>query len=164
MTEGEENVPAGNGFAVDEEALREFVLKAYHEARDTSERARLGCDAVRQFLSGPPGGRTVPERYWFEENPEASIESFFDDLERTDPQLPAAVFGPLVQAVEDMEAQSASSLAPNLSVYVASLAGSCAVKAEIDEAIAAAIVCAAILGLSRLGRTPFVRALSKPPA
>ena len=52
-------------------------------------------------------------------------------------------------------------MAPNVSMYVSSLAGPLALKTGIDETIACAVLSAAILGLSRLGRGPFETALKE---
>ena len=148
-------------FTIDENPLREFILSGYHEKRSESEKSRRAIDAVRQFLSGPPGGETVVASYWFERDPTASIASFLEDLDATDERLAASLFEPLIGAVEEMESKDRLQLAPNLSVYVSSLSGACAVKAELDETVASAVVSAAILGLSRLGRRPFETALER---
>ena len=153
------------GFAVDEQPLRDYILKAYHDARPGSEKNRLAIDATRQFLSGPPGGEAALGRYWFQEDPEASIKSFLEDLERVDENLARSVLQPLLAAMDEMarkkKKKKKSTLAPNLSVYVSSLSGSCAVKADLDETVASAVVSAAILGLSRLGGGPFERVLAR---
>ncbi len=149
------------GFPVDEQPLRDCILKAYHEDRDRSKKCRQAVDSVRQFLSGPPGGEPAPERYWFQESPEASIKSFLVDLDRADQNFVRSVFEPLMTAVGEMEREKRRSLARNLPVYVSSLSGSSAVKANVDETVASAVVAAAILGLSRLGRAPFERVLAE---
>ena len=149
------------GFTVDEQPLRDYVLKAYHEGRSSSEKNRLAIDATRQFLSGPPGGEASLSRYWFQEDPEASIKSFLEDLDRVDDNLARSVMQPLLSAVDEMEREKRSTLAPNLAVYVSSLSGSCAVKSDIDETVASAVVSAAILGLARLGVQPFERVLAR---
>ncbi len=153
------------GFEVDEQPLRDYILKAYHDARPASEKNRLAIDATRQFLSGPPGGEAALGRYWFQEDPEASIKSFLEDLERVDENLARSVLQPLLAAMDEMarKKKKKSTLAPNLSVYVSSLSGSCAVKADLDETVASAVVSAAILGLSRLGGGPFERVLARDP-
>ena len=149
------------GFTVEEQPLRDYILKAYHDARSASEKNRLAIDATRQFLSGPPGGEAALGRYWFQEDPEASIESFLEDLVRVDENLARIVFQPLLAAMDEMAREKKSTLAPNLSVYVSSLSGSCAVKADLDETVASAVVSAAILGLARLGGGPFERVLAR---
>ena len=67
-----ESKKSRRGFAIDEEPLRESVLKAYFKVYGptagappesverspgsrTPDKARRGIDAVRQFLSGAPG-------------------------------------------------------------------------------------------------------------
>ena len=152
------------GFEVDEQPLRDYILKAYHDARPASEKNRLAIDATRQFLSGPPGGEAALGRYWFQEDPEASIKSFLEDLDRVDKNLARSVLQPLLAAMDKMaRKKKKSTLAPNLSVYVSSLSGSCAVKADLEETVASAVVSAAILGLSRLGGGPFERVLARDP-
>lgn len=153
--------PAAGGFPVDEEPLRQAVLKAYHEKRGAPGAAKGVLDAVRQFLSGPPGGDSVPARYWFEEDPPASIASYVVDLERASPQLARNVLDPLLAEVARVDAKSGRGLARNLPVYVSSLAGAVAVKNRIDETVAAAAISAAILGLSRLGQGPFAAAVAR---
>ena len=151
------------GFRVDEQPLRDFILKAYHDERPASEKSRLAIDAVRQFLSGPPGGEAGLGRYWFEEDPQACIKSLLEDLDRVDENLARSVLQPLFSALEEMTRERRSKLAPNLPVYVASLAGSCAVKADLDETVASAVVSAVILGLARLGIAPFEKVLAREP-
>lgn len=149
------------GFAIDEAPLRQWVLKAYQENRKQTGAPKRALDAVRQFLSGAPGGSSLVARYWLEEDPEASSRSFVEDLERTAPGLAAAVFSPLLTAVKNMEQGHEYSLVPNLSVYVSGLAGPVAIKAAIDESLAGAVIAAAILGLSRVGRGPIEAALGQ---
>lgn len=153
------------GFAVDEEPLREAVLKAYHEKRGAAGASKAVLDAVRQFLSGAPGGESVPGRYWFEENPPASIASFLEDLDGAAPGLARQVLDPLLAAVGKMEKKRARELVPNVPVLVSSLSGAVSVKTGLDEALAGAALSAAILGLSRLGPGPFAGALERrePP-
>lgn len=155
--------PSADGFNVDEQPLRDYVLKAYHDARPTSDKNRLAIDAVRQFLSGPPGGEAGLGRYWFEENPEACIKSLLEDLDRVDENLARSVLQPLLAALDEMARERRTTLAPNVPVYVSSLSGSCAVKADLDETVASAVVSAVILGLSRLGGAPFEKVLAREP-
>ena len=150
-----------DGFPVDEQPLRESVLKAYHEGREESEQARWAVDGVRQFLSGAPGGETAAGHYWFEDSPAASIKSFLVDLDRSNPNLVVSVFQPLLAAVDEIYEEKKSTVAPNLSVYVSSLAGSCAVKSQLTETVASGVIAAAIIGLSRLGKAPFEKALAE---
>jgi len=146
-------------FPVDETPLRDWVLKAYQERRGLTGKPKRALDAVRQFLSGAPGGQTVVDRYWFEEDPPASVASLVEDLEKAEPGLARSAFEPLVAAVKDIEEERSGELAPNLSVYVSSLAGSLAVKTGLDETLACSVISAAIIGLSRLGRKPFEESL-----
>jgi len=148
-----------SAFTIDEAPLRQWVLKAYQENRRLSGTPKRALDAIRQFLSGAPGGESLVSRYWFEEDPPASCRSFVEDLEKTSPGLGRAVFSPLLAAVKSMEARNDSALAPNTSVYVSGLAGPLAIKAGIDETLACAVISAAILGLSRIGRAPVEAAL-----
>jgi hypothetical protein len=146
-------------FPVDETPLRDWVLKAYQDRRGLSEKSKRALDAVRQFLSGAPGGRTVVERYWFEEDPPASVASFVEDLDRAETGLARSTIEPLVAAVIAIEEKRSEELAPNISVYVSSLAGSLTVKTGLDETLACSVISATILGLSRLGRKPFEESL-----
>jgi hypothetical protein len=150
------------GFPLDEIPLREWILRAYHEKRRESERSRLVIDAVRQFLSGPPGGETVPGLYWFEEQPEGSVTSFRQDLERVAPWLAELVFRPIIAGVRE-RASSLEEPFPNPAVSVASLAGSVAVKGDLDETVACAVVAAAVIGVARLGCGVFEDALAARP-
>jgi hypothetical protein len=149
------------GFIVDEEPLRAAVLKAYHAKRKEAGRSKRALDAVRQLLSGAPGGESILDRYWFEEDPPASIRSFAEDLEKTARGLAQGVFEPLLGAVRKMEEAAKREVAPNVAVYVSSLAGPLALKHEIDEAVAASVLSAALIALSRLGRGPFEEALAE---
>jgi hypothetical protein len=149
------------GFPIDEEPLRDAVLKAYHENRGAAGAPRALLAAVRQFLSGAPGGDSVPGRYWFEEDPRASVASYLDDLDGAAPDLAALVMEPLLAALDKGEKQRSRELAPNLPVFVKSLAGSIAVKTGLDETLTGSALAAAILGLARAGRTPFAEALER---
>ena len=104
---------------------------------------------------------TAAGHYWFEDSPAASIKSFLVDLDRSNPNLVVSVFQPLLAAVDEIYEEKKSTLAPNLSVYVSSLAGSCAVKSQLTETVASGVIAAAIIGLSRLGKAPFEKALAE---
>ena len=136
-----------SGFSLDEEPLRANVLKGYQENRKESGRTKRALDAVRQFLSGAPGGESIVDRYWFEEDPPASARSFVEDLERTAPGLAHGVFDPLLGSVRRMEESRKTEIAPNVAMYVSSLAGALALKHGLDEAIAASALSAAVIGL-----------------
>lgn len=142
-------------FPLDETPLREHVLRTYHERRDRPEPASQILSAIRQFLSGPPGGETIPDIYWFEEDPDFSIADFLTSLESVGAGLASQTFEPLLEAIEEREKLSAKDFVPNLSVYVSSMAGALAVKARLDETLACGLIAAALIGISRLGTTPF---------
>lgn len=148
-------------FSVDEAPLRDWILKAYQDNRGSTGKLKRALDAVRQFLSGAPGGQSGVARYWFEEDAPASVASFVEDLDRAEPGLARSAFEPLVAAVKDIDESGSGKLAPNLSVYVSSLAGSIAVKTGLDETLACSVISAAILGLSRCGTKPFEESLEK---
>jgi hypothetical protein len=142
---------------VHEALLRQTVLRAYHEKREmggsnkAAKAAKAALAAVRQFLSGAPGTMVSSERYWFEEDPRASVASFVADLERALPGLARAVLEPVLAQARQGRAEGRRELALNLSLYVSGLAGAVAVKTGLDETLAAGVVAAVILGLSRLG-------------
>ena len=71
------------------------------------------------------------------------------------------MFEPLLAQARKTLAKRQDEIAPNLSVYVSSLAGAVAVKAELDETLACGLVSAAILSVSRVGVEPFEETL--PP-
>lgn len=143
------------GFPLDEAPLRQLILKAYHEHRRRTGPPRRLLDAIRQFLSGAPGGESLVDRYWFEEDPPASARSFAVDLEKVAPGLAEAVWEPLLRASQAMEKRGDGELAPNVPVYVSSLSGPVALRAGVDEGLAAATLAAAVIGLSRVGARPF---------
>jgi len=147
---------------VDEEPLRQWVLKAYHEKRFEPGQARDALAAVRQFLSGPPGGDCSPGRYWFEDDPPASVRSFMEDMERVKPGLSRSVLEPLLNACKDRERSGGAEPIPNPSLFISSLAGAVAVKTGIDETPACALLAAAMIGISRLGTRPLAEALEGP--
>jgi len=147
------------GFPIDDEPLRERVLRAYHEKRQEPGTAKLALSAVRQFLSGAPGARNVPGRYEFEEDPGPAVARFIAELDLVKPGLARASLERLLEAVKKMEKKQSRELAPKISVYIASLAGPLALRSGLDETLASAVLSAAVLGLSRLGRKPFEDAL-----
>ncbi len=147
-------------FAIDEAPLRQWILKAYSENRKLVGAPKRTLDAIRQLLSGAPGGASLVARYWFEEDPPASAKSFVEDLERAAVGLSRAVLDPLLGAFRQMEARNGRDLAPSLTVFVSSLAGPVALKGGIDELLASAAISAAIIGLARAGREPFEAAIA----
>lgn len=154
--------PEPESYQVDEELLRQCVLRAYHEKRESGVKAKRTLSAIRQFLSGAPGGENVPGRYWFEQDPPASIASFVEDLEKVAAGLARTAFEPVLAQARKAAHEGQKELAPKLSVYLSSLGGAVAVKAKLDETLACGLVSAAIIGLARLGPELFEKAL--PPA
>jgi hypothetical protein len=147
-------------FPVDEGPLRDSVLKAYHEKHGESGTTRGILDAIRQFLSGPPGVQRPHFTYRFEEFPEGSVASFLEDLEKAFPDLPRTTIGPLLAAVEQSSSNGAGGAPLNVPVWLASLAGSLSVRTGLDETLTSAILSAAVLGMSRLGTAPFRTAMA----
>lgn len=147
-------------FPVDEGPLRDSVLKAYHEKHGEPGSTRGILDAIRQFLSGPPGAKVPHFTYHFEEFRESSVVSFFEDLERAVPDLPRATVGPLLVALEESRSNGAGRTPLNVPLWLASLAGSVSVRTGLDETLTSAILSAAVLGMSRLGTGPFRLALA----
>jgi hypothetical protein len=150
---------SSGGIPVDEEPLRAWVLKAYHEKRQGPAGGRRLLDAIRRFLSGPPGGPSVPDRYYFEDSPAASLQRFAAAMEEAAPGLSQAVFAPLLAAA----GRKGKGIAPNLSVFIASLAGPIALKSGVDETIVCALLAAALLGVARLGTEAVSKSLSREP-
>ena len=144
---------------VDEGTLRGWVLKAYQENRGSDGITKRVLDAIRQFLSGAPGGMQAGTSYWFEEDPPASIASFIEDLERASPGLARRTFEPLLEQVSKNLAAGQENLAENMTVFVSALAGALAVKVDLEEDLACALLSAAILGVHRLGPEPFAPAV-----
>ncbi len=148
-------------FSIDEGPLREAVLKAYHEKRGASPENQALVAAVRQFLSGPPGGESAPGSYFFELDPPRSVREFLAELDRSAPDLARRTAESVVRAAREAERKGARELAPNPAVWAASIAGSLAVKAGLDETVACALVAATILAVARLGAAVFEEALAE---
>jgi hypothetical protein len=153
--------PRKGGFGIEEEPLRQWILKAYHDRRGGGQSDREILDAIRQFLSGPAGGPSVPGQYFFEVKPEKSVWRFVGSLESTVKGLSGMVFAPLLGAMEEKERRRQAAIAPNLSLYVSSIAGPIAVRSKLDETLTCALVAAGLLGLARLGKSEIVGALDK---
>lgn len=152
--------PPALRFPIDERPFRDAVLKAYHEKRSASEKNAALMAAVRQFLSGPPGGESALDRsYFFELDPARSVGDFFAELDRNVPNLARKTAEPIVRCALEAEQKGSRELAPNPALWAASLAGSLAVKAALDETIAAALVSATVLAVARLGAAVLERAL-----
>jgi len=152
----------GKGFPINEEPVRQWVLRAYHSHRGQAGPPGLVLAAMRQFLSGAPGSDFASDRYWFEEDPAGSVASFVEDLDRAEPNLAQAVIEPLLSSLRHRREQGEPEIADNLSVYVSNLAGAVAVKASLDETLACGAISAAIIALSRLDAELFEAALRKP--
>ena len=88
MSQGKDGEQKGRG--LDEEALREWVLKAYHEkALESEEHAQL-LDAVRLLLSGATS-RYSSLSYYFEGDPESSLGSFARQINEVSEDLAATL-------------------------------------------------------------------------
>jgi len=133
------------------------VLAAYHRHRRGEDFERAILEIVRRFLSGPSDKSGSPSKYWFETDSEIRTRRFARELEHVRPGLSKAVVTPLAVAVEERartEASSASNryeLAPNLALWIGSLAGAVAVHAKIDETLAAGLLATVLLAFARLG-------------
>jgi hypothetical protein len=148
----------GAVFRIDEEALRQIVLKAYHAKRtsdDASDQDIL--EAVRAFLSGGVADFGRPT-YRFEDSPESALETFAAALEATSAGLASALAAPLLSAIDEaatraspVGSSAATELAPNPSVWLASLAGPIALRHSLDETVVSSALAATTLGLARLG-------------
>lgn len=146
---------------LDEGPLREAVLRAYHERKGSGATAKRAMGAVRQFLSGPAGGESVPGAYWFEEDPGGSVRALVDDLEAAREGLARRLLEPLLAAIAERRRSGSDELSPNLAVYVAGLAGPLAVRSGIDEMVSGAVIAAALIGIRRLGAEPFAAELAR---
>ena len=167
MSQGEDGEQKGRG--LDEEALREWVLKAYHEkALESEEHAQL-LDAVRLFLSGATS-RYSSLSYYFEGDPESSLGSFARQINEVSDGLAASLLEPIelgagkiepVKAAnENQNGAASAAAAPNLSLYVSSLAGPIAMRREIDETVVCSLLSTVLLAVSRLGIKRVREALS----
>ena len=158
------------GFRLDEEALREWVLKAYHEkAIESEEHARL-LDAVRLMLSGATS-RYSSVSYYFEGDPGSCLSSFARQIDEVSDNLAAALFEPIELGIRNSEdplndskgkqsGGASAASAPNLSLYVSSLAGPIAMRRGIDETVICSLLSAILLAVSRLGISRVREALS----
>ena len=167
MSPGEDSEQKGRG--LDEEPLREWVLKAYHEKASESEEHAQLLDAVRLLLSGATS-RYSSISYYFEGDPESSLSSFARQINEVSDDLAAALLEPIelgagkidpanaVQKNQNGAAGAAS--APNLSLYVSSLAGPIAMRRGIDETVVCSLLSTVLLAVSRLGINRVREALS----
>jgi hypothetical protein len=160
--EFESSVPGGpHHLAIDEEAVRDWILRAYHERRGDDPREAKLADAVRGLLSGPPGGPSAGD-YYFEKDPARSVPRFAADLDAVHADLAAAIFQPLLQAAEKRAIQPQAGAPSNTSVFLASLSGPIAVKAGLAETAVCAVLGAALLVLARLGSERLRGLLGEP--
>ena len=167
MSPGEDSEQKDQG--LDEEPLREWVLKAYHEkALDSEEHARL-VDAERLLLSGP-NAHYNSARYYFEADPGPRLEAFARQLDEVSENLAADLFEPIELGLKQSEpsletpeerprGRASAASATNLSLYIASLAGPIALRAGIDETVACSLLSTVLLAVSRVGITPVREAL-----
>ncbi|MBN1444189.1 MAG: hypothetical protein JXA90_15870 [Planctomycetes bacterium] len=140
------------GFYVDEAPLREWILKAYHEQRKPTGDSFLLIEALRDLLSGPPGGPSVPGSYHFETDPASSVSGFARSLDAVSGGLAGAVYGPILKALRRRGGKGEAEIVENPSLFVASLSGSIALRSSLDETIASALVSAALLTVARQGK------------
>ncbi|MCZ6794496.1 MAG: hypothetical protein O7J95_12880 [Planctomycetota bacterium] len=161
MNETESDPTAG--FWLDDTPLREWILKCYHEKKDEDGGHLLLLEAIRELLSGAPGGPSVPTEYTFETDPETLVLRFARSLDVATGGLDRAIYEPLIAAVEAMENEQRSDLAPNLSLYVASVSGPIALRTGVDETVVCALVSAALLTIARLGRKRLLEILARSP-
>jgi len=155
----------GGAFKIDEEPLRQWILKAHHSNPKREDASGRVLDAIRHFLSGPIGGLSSP-RYWFHDRSDVALSDFAAELYEAHPELLSVTLEPLLQGIESGGEASANSgdgdesspeLAPNLSVYVAFLAGPIALKTSLDETVVCALVSTILLALAKLGRDEVAR-------
>ncbi len=159
--------PAPDSFWLDEEALRKTILKGYFGDRIAPLEPAPLIAHLRDLLSGPPGGETDPESYYFEIDPDYSVPAFLRGIEREVPGLAAPIAEPLLAAAEELAEGKRKEIAPNLGMFISSLAGSIAVKVNLDEAVAGALLAGFLIAVARLGprraRGLERKALAPPP-
>jgi hypothetical protein len=143
--------PPPDVFWLDEEPLRKAILKGYFAEKDVPLDPEPLIAHLRDLLSGAPGADTVPEVYFFEEDPEETIPAFLRGIDRESPGLANLVAEPLIAAAEDLVSGKRKEIAPNTAVFISSLAGSIAVKADVSEAVAGALLAGFLLAVERLG-------------
>ena len=143
--------PPKDAFWIDEEPLRKTILKGYFGDRTAPLEPEPLIGHLRDLLSGPPGGDTDPESYYFEIDPEFSVPAFLRGVERVAPGVAALIADPILAAAEDLAKGGRKEIAPNLQVFISSLSGSIAVKADISEAEAGALLAGFLIAVARLG-------------
>ncbi len=140
-----------DAFWLDEEPLRKAILKGYFAEKDVPLEPEPLIARLRDFLSGEPGADTVPESYAFEDDPDAAVPAFLRGIEREAPGLAGLVAEPILAAAEDLVEGKRKEIAPNTAVFISSLAGSIAVKTDVGEAVAGALLAGFLLAVERLG-------------
>jgi hypothetical protein len=138
-------------FYLDEESLRKAVRKGYFGERVAPLEPEPLMAHLRDLLSGPEGSEGDPGTYRFEDDPDATIPAFFRGIEGEAPGIAALIAEPLLAAAEEMAAGKRKEIAGNLAVFISGLAGSIAVRAEVKEATAAALLSGLLIAIGRLG-------------
>ena len=143
--------PPPDSFWIDEEPLRKSILKGYFGDRVAPLEPEPLLALLRDLLSGPPPADCEPATYRFEDDPETLVPAFLRGIEREEPGLAGLVAEPLLSAAEEMKSGQRSEIAPNVGVFITSIAGSIAVKSEVSEATAAALLGGFLITVARLG-------------
>ncbi len=149
-----------DALSLDEEPLRAAVLKGYFGDRVAPLEPVPLLAHLRELLSGPPGGPTEPSTYRFEVDPEAMVPVFLAGIEAERKGLARLIVDPILSAAEQIASGKRGEIAPNLAVFVSSLAGAIAVKAKVNEAEAGALAAGFLLVVSRLGPSRTKRVLA----
>jgi hypothetical protein len=156
-----------DAFYLDEEPLRKTVLKGYFGERAAPLDPEPVMAHLRQLLSGPPGGATDPATYYFELDPERTVVAFLQSVEVEHAGLASLIAEPILAKAEELAAAKRTESSPNLGVFISSLAGSLAVKAEVSEPVAAALLAGFLIAAARLGparaRSLHAAAMARPP-
>lgn len=143
--------PPSDAFYIDEEPLRRIVVKGYFGEKTVPMDPVPLIARLRDLLSGPPGGESELSSYFFETDPEGVVPAFLQGIESQTPGISALVAGPILAAAEELARAERREIAPNLAVFISSLAGPAAVKAGIPEAVAAALLAGFLILAGRLG-------------
>ena len=151
-----------DAFYQDEEPLRKAVRKGYFGERVAPLEPEPLMAHLRDLLSGPAGSEGDPGTYRFEDDPEATIPAFFRAIDGEAPGIAALIAEPLLAAAEEMAAGKRKEIAGNLAVFISGLAGSIAVRAEVKESTAAALLSGLLIALGRLGPRRVRRLYASP--
>ena len=143
-------IPA-DAFYLDEEPLRKTILRAYFGKSAVPLDPEPLIAHLRDLLSGPEGADSEPATYLFEVRPEAIVPAFLRALEGERQGLAAAVAEPLLDAGDRRVKEKKLDEWANAAMLVGSMAGSVAVKHNIDEPTAAALLAGFLLAIARLG-------------